>query len=380
MKLGHEVQVLTGFPNYPTGKIYDGYKIKFLQREEMDGVSVIRVPLYPSHNSSSISRIANYTSFAFFASAIGPWVVNKADIAYVYHPPPTVYLPAAFIQLIRGIPAVYDIQDFWPDSLAASGMFNSKLGLWLVDKYCRVFYKIPRKIVVLSPGFKKKLQDKGIPEDKIEVIYNWADASVGQTIKEDQDLSRKLGMEGRFNIMFAGNIGKMQGLNTVLEAAEFLQSKCPKIQFVLVGEGLEVENLKRRKEEMKLNNVLFIPRQPISEIGKIMCLADVFLVHLIDDPLFRITIPSKIQTYLAFGKPILVGVCGDAADLVNQAQAGISFHPQNPSSLVESVMKITSVSPQSLKKMGENGKSFYQTNMSLPTAAKRFESLFQSLI
>ena len=128
VKLGHEVEVLTGFPNYPSGKLYPGYRIRFLQKEIIEGIPIIRVPLYPSHDTSGFRRILNYMSYAFSAALIGPWVVKKFDIAYVYHPPATVGLPAIALRFLRGLRFVYDIQDFWPDCLQATGMFKNKIG------------------------------------------------------------------------------------------------------------------------------------------------------------------------------------------------------------------------------------------------------------
>lgn len=380
VKLGHEVQVLTGFPNYPGGKVYDGYKIKFLQKEDIEGVSVIRVPLYPSHDSSSIRRIANYTSFSLSAAAIGPWVVRKADVAYVYHPPPTTYFPAAVIKMFRSIPLVYDIQDFWPDSLKASDMFKSKTGLWLVDRYCRLFYRSANKIVVLSPGFKKLLCQRGVPADKIEVIYNWGDDSKPQSAEANPNLANELGLAGRFNVMFAGNMGKVQALDSVLVAAKIVADECPQVQFVFIGGGIEVDNLKQKANDLKLKNVVFLPRRPISEIGSIMSLADVLFVHLKDTPLFKITIPSKIQTYLKIGKPILIGVNGDAADLVEKANAGIKCEPENPQSIAKSIKKISGMSDQQRNQMGQNGKLFYEQHLSLEIGTRKLEEVFKSVV
>lgn len=379
-KLGHEVEVLTGFPNYPEGKIYKGYKIKLFQKEIMDGISVIRVPLYPSHDKSGFGRFINYVSFAFSASIIGPWVVKKADVAYVYHPPATIGLPAIILRMLRRIPFVYDIQDLWPDTLAATGMFRNKLGLRLVDKWCRLVYRVANRIVVLSPGFKKVLIERGVRSEKIETIYNWVDDTTVKPTKKNPDLAVKLGLSGKFNIVFAGNIGKAQALESVLTAADILQKESSRIQFVFVGGGVEVENLKRITHDMGQKNVLFLPKQPMSEIGAIMALADVLLVHLRDDPLFRITVPSKIQAYMAIGRPILVGVQGDAADLVVNAEAGFSCIPESAESIAEGVRRFLKMSQQELEAMGENGRKFYQQELSLAVGTKKLAEVLESAV
>ncbi len=368
--LGHEVEVLTGFPNYPEGKIYKEYKVRWLQRETIDGISVIRVPLYPSHGKSGFLRFMNYASFAFSAAIIGPWVVRKADVAYVYHPPATIGLPAMILRLLRRTPFVYDVEDLWPDTLAATGMFKNKLGLWLVEKWCLLIYRAASRIVVLSPGFKKMLLERGVQSEKIRVIYNWVDDTTVKPIAKNPALAAKLGLSGKFNVVFAGNIGKAQALESVLDAAAILQKESSRVQFVLIGTGVEAENLKRRTRDMELQNVLFLPKQPMSEIGAILVLADVLLVHLKDDPLFRITVPSKIQAYLAVGRPILAGMRGDAADLVVSANAGLLCAPENAESIAEGVRRFLKMSPQELDAMGENGRKFYQERMSLAVGAK----------
>jgi colanic acid biosynthesis glycosyl transferase WcaI len=375
---GHEVEVLTGFPNYPEGTLYKGYKVKFLQRETMDGVSVIRVPLYPSHDASGVRRFLNYASFALSAAIIGPWVVKKADVVYVYHPPATMGLPAIIISMLRRMPFVYDIADMWPDSLAASGMFNNKLGLWLVGKWCRLIYRAASKIVVLSPGFKKLLIERGVQEAKIEVIYNWVDDTLIKPAKRDPALAAKFGLAGKFNVVFAGNLGKVQALTSVLAAADILQKEPSNLQFVLVGPGVETEDLKRKTRDMGLKNVLFIPPQPMSEIGNILALADVLFVHLKDDPLFRITVPCKIQAYLAVGRPILAGVRGDAADLVVNAKAGIPCTPENAESIADAVRKFLKMSQRELDTMGENGRNFYQQAISSAVGSQKLEKVLRS--
>lgn len=378
-KLGHEVEVLTGFPNYPGGKVYKGYRMPAVQRETMEGIPVLRVPLYPSHDTSGLRRILNYSSFAVSATAMGSALVKPADVAYVYHPPGTIGLPAMALKLLRRIPFVYDIQDLWPDTLKATGMFNYPAGLWVVDKWCRLVYSQASRIAVLSPGFKEILVQRGVPERKIEVIYNWCDEGQIQLEERDEALARELSMAGRFNVVFAGTMGKAQALDAVLDAARILADRIPAVQFVFVGGGVDVPRLKDRTKELGLQkNVLFLPRRPVSEIGKVLNLADVLLVHLKDDPLFSITVPSKTQAYLAVGKPIIMGVGGDAADLVRRAGAGVVCRPENPQSIVEAVQKLYAMPSAELESMGQNGRAFYQRELSIRVGARRFADLLEA--
>src|SRR5262249_30987871 len=154
--------VLTGFPNYPGGTIYPGYCVRLLQRDEIEGIDVIRVPLYPSHSRSSIGRIANYLSFAMAAMIIGGLAVRRPDVIYAYHPPATVALPALLFQTLFRARLVYDIQDLWPDTISATGMMSSGLCLRLLGRLCRLVYSRADHLTVLSPGFRQALIDRGV--------------------------------------------------------------------------------------------------------------------------------------------------------------------------------------------------------------------------
>lgn len=380
VRLGHEVQVLTGFPNYPGGKLYDGYKIRLLQRENIDGISVLRVPLYPSHDGSALKRIANYVSFAVAAALLGPLLVRRADVVYVYHPPATVSLPAMMLKLLRGMPFVYDIQDLWPDTLAVTGMIKNQTILKCVDLWCRLTYRFASHIVVLSPGFKNRLQERGVPGEKISVIYNWCDEGQITNVERSAAEQYEPELSGRFNVVFAGTMGKAQALDAVLDAAKLLAERLPQVQFVFIGGGIDVDRLKQIKAEMKVENVLFLPRRPVSEIGSILCMADLLLVHLKADPLFEITLPSKTQAYLATGRPILMAVRGDAADLVKKAEAGISCIPEDAKSIAFSVEKMVTLAQGERDDMGRKGTRFYLQELSLAVGARRFEDLFKALV
>lgn len=380
VRLGHEVEVLTGFPNYPGGKLYDDYKVRLLQRENIDGISVIRVPLYPSHDGSALKRIANYVTFALSAAFMGSLLVKPADVMYVYHPPATVGFAASIISMVRRIPFVYDIQDLWPDTLAATGMLNNSGILGLVESGCRFIYRQAAKIVVLSPGFKEMLITRGVPANKIEVIYNWCDEKNIQRESDDNGLSEKLGFSGRFNIVFAGTMGRAQALDAVLDAAKIINRTRPKVQFVFVGGGIDVERLKTKAGEMGLSNVLFLPRMPMQEIGSVLTCADVLLVHLRNDPLFKITLPSKTQAYMAAGRPILMAVLGDAATLVEKSKAGLACIPEDPHSIAAAVEQFCSMSRQELDDMGERGRKYYETELALAVGVNKFEFVFKSII
>jgi glycosyltransferase involved in cell wall biosynthesis len=375
---GHSVEVLTGFPNYPGGRVYDGYRMRWRQLEILDGIRVVRVPLYPSHDGSVLRRALNYSSFAVSAAVLGTWSVSRPDVAYVYHPPGTIGLPALALRALRGIPFVYDIQDLWPDSVAASGMMSSLRMNRLLDAWCHLVYRGSNQLVVLSPGFKRTLVARGVPEHKVHVIYNWCDESSLVSSIADPTMARELGLAGRFNVVFAGTMGKVQGLDAVLRAAQRLLHQEPKVQFVFVGGGVEVEHLRQTSTTLGLDNVKFLPRRPVIEIGGVLALADVLLVHLKDDPLFRITIPSKTQAYMAVGRPILMAMRGDAADLVREAGCGLCCEPEDPESIATTVRRLVAMDHCALAAMGENGRKFYAKRLSLHVGVGHFDGVFRA--
>ncbi len=377
VKRGFDVEVLTGFPNYPGGKLYPGYKIRLLQKELIDGVEVTRVPLYPSHDQSALRRIFNYLSFLFTALIYGLFKAKRPDVIYAYHPPLTVGVTAALLRVFRKTPVVYDIQDMWPDTLQATGMIANKRLLAVVGRVCDWVYRRVDRIVVLSPGFKQLLIERDVPETKIDVIYNWCAEDALESSVSEKRIT--LSENGEFHILFAGNMGKAQALDSVLAAAQRLKASVPGLVFVFLGGGIEVDRLKNVANKQSLTNVIFLPPVPFGEVGAYLNSADALFVHLKQDPLFRITIPSKTQAYMAAGKPILMAVDGDAADLVRESKCGMVAESESLDSIVNSAKMIMNASKEERSQMADNGRRYYQMKLSLHVGVGRFADIFQQL-
>lgn len=351
---GHQVTVLTGFPNYPTGILYPGYRLRPWMKEVLEGISVVRVPLYPDHGRSALKRVLNYVSFALSGSLLGPFIVPKPDVIFVYHPPLTVGAIAWVLHRLWRVPFLYQIQDMWPETLEATGMLTNPRILNMVGRFAKRVYAEAGAIAVISPGFRDNLIQKGVPPEKIVLIPNWVDTEVYHPIPRDSQLAEDLGLANTFNVMFAGNVGEAQGLETVLEAAELL-CDLPEVQFVIVGDGIAMPNLRTSAEARHLRNVRFLGRYPGNAMPALYALADVLLVHLKDDPLFRITIPHKILSYMASGKPVLAAVAGDAADVVLEVGAGIHCPPQDPAALAQAVRDFYGMPAAERQSMAECG-------------------------
>jgi len=374
-----KVTVITGFPNYPSGKLYSGYRVRWRQWEQRDGVRVLRLPLYPSHDRSAIRRSLNYLSFAASASALGPLFCGKADVMWVYHPPLTIGIPAWWISLIKRIPFVYEIQDMWPETVMATGMLkpSSRAIRWL-GHLAQFIYRRAAALSVISPGFKQNLIAKGVPAEKIHVVPNWADEKIYRPVPADLKLAEEFGLTEKFNIIFGGNLGAAQALQNVLAAAALL-CDVPAVQFVLIGDGVDEQALRKQADEQGLKNVRFISRQPAERMASFYALADVVLVHLRRDPLFEITIPGKTTAYMACGRPILCSVAGDAANMVCQAGAGLTCPPEDPAALAQRVREFYAMPVEQREAMGQAGRRAFLAHYTRDVLIGRYEELLEKL-
>jgi colanic acid biosynthesis glycosyl transferase WcaI len=376
---GFEVEVVTGFPNYPGGKVYPGYRIRWIQRETIDGVRVTRVPLYPSHDRSAFGRVLNYLSFAVSATLYGLLGAVRPSVIYAYQPPLTVGVAAVILRLLRRAPLVYDIQDMWPDTLRSTGMIRSEWLLGLVGGVCRLVYRFADRIVVLSPGFQRLLLERGVPASKVEVIYNWADESAIASAASGEE-PPGFPPPGPFRVLFAGNMGKAQALDAVIDAARILQEQGAGAHLVLLGGGLEVERLKRRTSELRLDNVTFLPPVPMARVGAYLAAADALLVHLRRDPLFEITIPSKTQAYLAAGRPVIMAVSGDAASLVSESCGGVVASPEDAGSIAAAIVDLASMPEDDRRAMGRRGLEHYRSRLSVAVGVDHFASTLSDCV
>lgn len=379
-EMGHDVQVITGFPNYPTGELVEGYHLGCFLKEEDQGVRLIRVPLYPSHDNSAIKRIFNYASFAITAATIGISLADKPDVVFIYYPPSTLFLPALVMKLFWKVPLVFNVQDIWPEGIVATGMLKSGWFLKMIEIMERISRRIASHIIAISPGFKEKLIECGVSTEKASVIYNWCDENSIRYTENSGSIVEELGLSGKFIVTYAGNMGKAQALDSLLSVARLLKDKHPDLYFLFIGGGVDADRLSAAAKRMGLDNSIFLGHMPASEAAKYLSISDVLIVHLRDDPLFRITIPSKTQAYMAIGKPILMSVRGDAALLVESAGAGIACIPENEASILNAIEQFLSMSRDERERMGSRGQQYYQNNLALNIAAERIVEIFRGLV
>jgi colanic acid biosynthesis glycosyl transferase WcaI len=357
---GHEVEVITGFPNYPGGKIYPGYRVRPIHRETIEGVRITRLALYPSHSQSKFARIANYVSFAASATLYGLFARLKADVIYVYHPPLTVGIAAAIIGWVRRIPFVMDVQDLWPDTLAATGMLTHPRALDFIGRCAAWVYRRAGCVSAQSPGIAARLRERGVPEKKRRIIHNWCDEKQLMPPPNDAPIAPEMKVfADTFTVLCAGNMGKAQAMDAVLDAAAIISKTREDIQIIFVGGGLEITHLTSRVVREVLHNVTFLPARRMHEMPPLFAAANCTLTHLRDDPLFAITIPSRIQAGLYAGRPMIMAVSGDAADIVHAANAGITCQPENARAMATAILEMAAMTYAARESMGNNGRAYY---------------------
>lgn len=371
---GHEVGVLTGFPNWPSGHLYPGYRLKFLQRELWNGVPLVRVPLFPYHGRSAPGRVANLASFCVAAMCLGPWSARRPDLIHAIQPPTTCF-PAWFLGRLWRVPFTYEVQDLWPDTLSATGMVAARGALGLVERYCLWAYRKAAAIRVISEGFRRELLARGVPASKIHVIPNWVDIERYKPLPPQGNGAPS----DTFRIVYAGNLGLAQGLDNVLKAATLVPAHS-RIRFVLIGDGVEAEALRAEATRLRLTNVEFVSRREPEEMPAILAGADAVLLHLKSDALFRVTIPSKLLTYLAVGKPIIACADGEAADIVRQARAGITCDPGIPRALASAAMQMGALPQTARADMGRAGRQFACANFERGAVVSRIAGMLASVV
>lgn len=304
----------------------------------MKGINVIRTFIIPDTKSSSLRRLTNYFSF-MFSSIIGGLSFKKYDIVYATSPHLFIGVSGYILSRLYRAKFVFEVRDLWVDFAEGLGQFNNKFFLNLARKLERFFYKKADLIITVTNGFKDLLMDQGIPEEKIEVITNGTDVEFYKPGNDKKNLRERYGLQQKFVILYAGNIGVAQGLDVVIDAADRLRNN-KDIVFMLVGEGVEKERLKQKIDRYRLSNIIIEDGQTRQNIINYYNMADATLVCLKKYELFSITLPSKIFDALAVGKPILIGVDGEAREIVEGTKSGIYFEPGSGASLKDAILKL----------------------------------------
>lgn len=329
---GHEVRVLTGFPNYPHGKIFDGYEQNWRQFERHGDVDVLRVPLYADHSLNPVARAANYVSFGLSAATARSFA-KDVDVIYVYATQMTPALGPWLWRMFGGTPYVLHVQDLWPDSITGSSLVNDSRAGKMIDAalnpWLRSVYRRADGVIGIAPSMVETLIDRGACAERTNLVYNWAseDDPVDHRPRPDSDQ--------RARFLYAGNIGDMQDVETIVRAAKLAEDAPVKV--TLIGGGVAKDRVLAVAEEVGASNVEFLDPVPHAEMADVYAEADFSLVTLKDLPNFRATIPSKFQSSLAEGLPVVTTVQGDLRGLVDDLDLGFTAEAENPESLAQAM-------------------------------------------
>jgi colanic acid biosynthesis glycosyl transferase WcaI len=372
---GHAVEVLTGFPNYPSGRLMPGYRVRAYQREHTpSGIPVHRAPLWPNHDSRAMARMGNYLSFAAGASAVARTRMSRPDVWLVYSSPATAVLPV--VRLLRRHRAPYFllVQDLWPDSVTDSGFVPGHAGALVegaLTRFCDATYRRAAGIGVISPGMRRLLVERGIPDALIHDTPNWiADDHLLPDTSSSPRLRAELGLPLGRLWMYAGNLGQLQGLDSLVEAF----ARRPEAQLALVGDGVARSRLEALAASLGATNVHFVGSVATSEIGRWIAASDIQVVSLQDTPLLRVTMPSKLQTSLAAGRPVLVHGAGDVASVVQAADAGWAATPGDAEALDRSIRSGLSLDETGLGVLGSRARRLFESRYSPDVGPQRLAS------
>lgn len=354
---GHEVEVLTGLPNYPHGKIFHGYSYFKRGPKEYEGMKIRRVGMIPRGKNNSIMLALNYLSFMVISSIrVVPLMFRKYDRVFVFQVSPlTTAVPAILLSKIKKIPSYIYIQDLWPETFySIVNISNDKIRK-IMKKTCNKIYDAFDKLLIASQGYEEILVKEGIKKEKLEYFPQWAE----DFYSNKENIQKK---DEYFTVTFAGNIGKAQSVDTIIEAAN-LAKENTNIKWQILGDGSEFENIKSLVNKYDLHKyVKLLGRKPASDMPKYFSSSDALIVTLKNEDILRVTLPAKVQSYMASGKPILAAISGEGNRIIKDSNCGLVGEAEDHIKLYENVIKLFNMSEEERNILGNNGKEYFKNN------------------
>jgi colanic acid biosynthesis glycosyl transferase WcaI len=377
VRRGHSVVVIAAVPHYPSGTVPDAYRGAIIRHSSENGVEVIRV-LVPSMKRSNLQqRMLQYASYQLGATWAG--LRQSYDVILAANPGLWVCLPFAGLAVARRKPAIFTVHDVYPDVGVTLGLFRHRPVIAAVAALERFCLDHAATVRILSESFRPGLRALGVPDSKMELIYDWVDTDLIRPMPRDNTFACEQGLTDRFVVLYAGNVGFSQGLEHVLTAAQLL-AQYQDVQFVIVGDGAGRDRLGLQAQQMGLTNVRFLPFQPRQRLPEVLATADVSLVTL-QHGIGSGSLPSKTYSIFASGRPLVASVDegSEACDMVERASAGVCVPPENPSRLAEAILALKQ-DPERRERLGLNGRAWAERNHSPQAAAARFEKLMLDAI
>jgi colanic acid biosynthesis glycosyl transferase WcaI len=384
---GHDVTVLTGFPNHPTGVVPREYRAKFrrvVAQEKTEGVNVVRTWLLPFPNRKAHERMLNYSSFCLSAAGTGLFL-SRPDVVIATSPQLLVGLSGWWLARWKRVPFVFEVRDLWPESLAAVGMGdgNSLLHRALA-KIAGFLYRHSDRVVVVTPAFADYLVEHWrVPREKISVVQNGVEtrtfAPEPLAGEADARLREEWDADGKFVVSYIGTMGMAHGLETIIDAACELRGSNPEIVFLLLGEGAEKERIVARSRERGLSNLRFVDQQPRERIPAYICASDACLVLLKKTDLFKTVIPTKMLEFMSCARPVILGVDGQARTILEEARGGIVIEPENPVALVNAI-RYLAAHRETARELGLCGREYVVRNLSRRQTAEKYIGILERLL
>ena len=379
---GHDVTVLTGFPNHPDGKLRPEYRKPFrglVFREQVGLVNVVRSWLLPFPNRKAYERMLNYGSFCLSAGVTGSFL-PRPDLVIATSPQLLVGLSGWWVAKIKRIPFVLEVRDLWPESLAAVGAGNANSFLYrILHKIAGFLYRKARHIVVVTPAFRDHLiRHWRVSPDKISVVHNGVETDLFRPL-QSEGIRKRLFLDERFVVSYIGTVGMAHGLETLLEAAQRLQTSAPEVLFLLVGEGAERERIQAITAAKELTNVRFVTQQPREKIPLYISASDVCLVLLKKSEVFDTVIPTKMLEFMSCAKAVVLGVGGQARRIMEAARAGLCIEPENPDALCDAIERLRT-QDYLRESLGQNGREYILRNLSRERTAADYLNVLLGIL
>lgn len=358
---GHQVEVVTAFPNHPSGVIPPEYRGRWFMQDEVEGLTVYRTWIYPVQRGRFWKRLLNYFSFVF-SSLWGIMRAGPCDILFVESPPLFLGITAVIGKWLKGARLVFNVSDLWPESAVALGLVTNKTLIRLTEGLESWLYRRSWKLSAVTLGIRETWLKRGIPKDKVVFLPNGVNLELFRSRPPDEALLAELGLKDKFVLIYAGTMGYAQGLETVLEAAERLLSE-KQFYFLFLGDGTEKPRLEEMARKLKLDNVRFLGFQPVTEVPRYFSLAGGSIVPLKKLKLFEGARPSKMFPAMGCAVPIIYSGEGEAVDLMHAAGAGLTVEPENPEKMAEAIRTLYGQSDQG-RSLGENGRRYVEQHYS----------------
>lgn len=374
---GHAVKVLTGYPNYPDGRIFKGYSQRLRQHERDGDVEVLRVPLFADHSTRAVRRALNYVSFAL--SSASAWRFAKdCDVTYVYAPQTTAALGPWLWRFLGGSPYVLHVQDLWPDSIIGSSLVRKgragSIVSGLLNPWLKSVYKRAAGTIGIAPTMVSTLRQRGVPTGRSHLVYNWSTHAPDlKTIASDRAPQRQI-----MRFLIAGNIGDMQDIDTVIRVAALTRSQGA--TFTVVGDGTALNRVKALAEELRATNVEFVGRVPSEEMPKFYAEADYAVVTLKNLPAFEGTIPSRFQAAVSYGLPVITNVPGDLTAFVKERDLGITAEVESVEALRDAVLKAIELGEVGVGRYATNSLKIFEEHFRLDRGIDAIEKILTSVV